>query len=74
MGVIVITGGSRGIGASAAEHAARCGMGVILTYNQHPDDADDVVRRIERAGGKGVALNLDVADVESFKGSAMPSC
>jgi NAD(P)-dependent dehydrogenase (short-subunit alcohol dehydrogenase family) len=68
MSVIVITGGSRGIGASAAEHAARRGMGVIITYNQHPDEADDVVRRIERAGAKGVALNLDVADVGSFNG------
>ncbi|MFI8743416.1 SDR family NAD(P)-dependent oxidoreductase [Stutzerimonas zhaodongensis] len=66
MGVIVITGGSRGIGASAAEHAARRGMGVILTYNQHPDVADEVVRRIEQAGGKAVALKLDVADVGSF--------
>ncbi|QSL85460.1 SDR family NAD(P)-dependent oxidoreductase [Pseudomonas atacamensis] len=67
MSVIVITGGSRGIGASAAEHAARRGMDVIITYNQHPDEADDVVRRIEQAGSKGVALKLDVADVESFK-------
>ncbi|MBC8649298.1 SDR family oxidoreductase [Pseudomonas sp. MTM4] len=67
MGVIVITGGSRGIGASAAEHAARHGMSVILTYNQHPDAADEVVRRIEQAGGKAVALKLDVANVGSFE-------
>jgi len=67
MGVIVITGGSRGIGASAAEHAAQRGMGVILTYNTRPDAADAVVRRIEQAGGKAVALKLDVAEVASFK-------
>jgi len=67
MGIIVITGGSRGIGASAAEHAARRGMGVILTYNQHPDDANEVVRRIEQVGSKAVALKLDVADVGSFE-------
>jgi len=67
MGVIVITGGSRGIGASAAEHAAQRGMGVILTYNTHPDAAHGVVRRIEQAGGKAVALKLDVADVASFE-------
>ncbi len=67
MSVIVITGGSRGIGASAAEHAARHGMGVILTYNQHPDAAAEVVRRIEQAGGKAVALKLDVANVGSFE-------
>jgi NAD(P)-dependent dehydrogenase (short-subunit alcohol dehydrogenase family) len=68
MGVIVITGGSRGIGASAAQHAAQRGMGVILTYNNHPDAAQAVVRRIEQAGGKAVALKLDVADVSSFQG------
>ncbi|MBT1263819.1 SDR family oxidoreductase [Pseudomonas pergaminensis] len=67
MGVIVITGGSRGIGASAAEHAAQRGMGVILTYNTHLDAAQAVVRRIEQAGGKAVALKLDVADVSSFE-------
>ena len=68
MGVIVITGGSRGIGASAAEQAAQRGMGVILTYNAHPEAAQAVVQRIEQAGGKAVALKLDVADVSSFQG------
>jgi NAD(P)-dependent dehydrogenase (short-subunit alcohol dehydrogenase family) len=68
MGVIVITGGSRGIGASAAEHVARQGMGVILTYNQHPEAAEAVVGRIEQAGGQAVALQLDVANVGSFEG------
>lgn len=66
MGVIVITGGSRGIGASAAEHAAQRGMGVILTYNANPQAAAAVVGRIEQAGGMAVALKLDVSDVGSF--------
>jgi NAD(P)-dependent dehydrogenase (short-subunit alcohol dehydrogenase family) len=66
MGVIVITGGSRGIGACAAEHAARRGMGVILTYNNHPDAAAGVVRRIQEEGGQAVALKLDVSDVGAF--------
>lgn len=66
MGVIVITGGSRGIGASAAEHAAKRGMGVILTYNANPQAAALVVERIAQAGGKAVALKLDVSDVGSF--------
>ena len=67
MGVIVITGGSRGIGASAAEHCAQKGMGVILTYNSNADAAQSVVQRIESAGGKAVALKLDVADVGGFE-------
>lgn len=68
MGVILITGGSRGIGASTAELCARQGMGVILTYNSHPEAAHAVVQKIEVAGGKAVALPLDVADVSSFDG------
>ncbi|WP_341524118.1 SDR family oxidoreductase [Pseudomonas sp. G.S.17] len=67
MGVIVITGGSRGIGASAALHIAQRGMGVILTYNKNPEAADDVVASIEQAGGKAVAVKLDVAEVRSFE-------
>lgn len=68
MGVILITGGSRGIGASTAELCARQGMGVILTYNNHPEAAQVVVQRIVSAGGKAVALPLDVADISSFQG------
>ncbi|NVZ42366.1 SDR family oxidoreductase [Pseudomonas sp. 21615526] len=68
MGVILITGGSRGIGASTAELCARQGMGVILTYNNHPEAAQAVVQRIVSSGGKAVALPLDVADISSFQG------
>ncbi|TPG80166.1 SDR family NAD(P)-dependent oxidoreductase [Pseudomonas mandelii] len=66
MNVIVITGGSRGIGASTAEHCARRGMGVILTYKSNADSANAVVQRIQASGGKAVALELDVADVKRF--------
>lgn len=66
MSVIVITGGSRGIGASTAEHCARRGMGVILTYKSNAEAATTVVQRIQASGGKAVALELDVADVSQF--------
>ncbi|KPN91407.1 SDR family NAD(P)-dependent oxidoreductase [Pseudomonas nunensis] len=66
MSVIVITGGSRGIGASTAELCAERGMGVILTYKNNADSADAVVRRIHASGGKAVALKLDVAEVSGF--------
>jgi NAD(P)-dependent dehydrogenase (short-subunit alcohol dehydrogenase family) len=66
MRVIVITGGSRGIGASTAIQAARRGMGVILTYKGNRDAASDTVRRIEAGGGKAVALPLDVGVTGSF--------
>jgi NAD(P)-dependent dehydrogenase (short-subunit alcohol dehydrogenase family) len=67
MSVIVITGGSRGIGASTAELCAQRGMGIILTYNSNPEAAQTVVSRIESAGGKAVALKLDVAEVSGFE-------
>jgi NAD(P)-dependent dehydrogenase (short-subunit alcohol dehydrogenase family) len=66
MNVIVITGGSRGIGAAAAIEAAKRGMGVILTYNTNAAAADKVVATIEAAGGRAVALPLDVGDADSF--------
>ena len=47
MKVIIITGGSRGLGRSAALECAARSMGVILTYNSHPEGADAVVAEIE---------------------------
>lgn len=67
MSVIVITGGSRGIGASTARHIAQRGTGVILTYNNNPQAAAEVVGSIDQAGGKAVALKLDVGNVGSFE-------
>jgi NAD(P)-dependent dehydrogenase (short-subunit alcohol dehydrogenase family) len=66
MKIIIITGGSRGIGASAARLCSKAGMGVILTYNSNRAAADSVVAGIEGAGGRAVALKLDVADTSSF--------
>lgn len=66
MSIIIITGGSRGIGASAALECARRGLGVILTYNSNPQAAEAVVRHIGMEGGKAVALPLDVGDVGTF--------
>lgn len=66
MKIVIITGGSRGIGASAARLCAQRGMGVILTYNSNPALAETVVHGIEADGGKAVALKLDVADTSAF--------
>ncbi|MFS7253619.1 SDR family NAD(P)-dependent oxidoreductase [Rahnella rivi] len=66
MKVILITGGSTGIGASSAIECAAKGMGVILTWHRHPEAADEVVRQIDAAGGKAVAMQLDVSRTQTF--------
>lgn len=66
MSIVIITGGSRGIGASAAIQCAKRGMGIILTYKSNPDAAASIVAAIEADGGKAIALPLDVSDSTSF--------
>lgn len=63
---VLITGGSRGIGASTAIECARRGFGVILTWNSQADAAESVVDRIKVRGGKAIAMKLDVGDVGGF--------
>lgn len=66
MNVIVITGGSRGIGASTARECAARGMGVILTYHNQAEAAEAVVDEIEGMGGRAAALRLDVGGLADF--------
>ncbi|MEV0109347.1 SDR family oxidoreductase [Nocardia sp. NPDC050799] len=66
MSVVVITGGSRGIGAATAIECAARGMGVILTYHSDSGAAGHVVETITGAGGTAVARQLDVAEVSAF--------
>jgi NAD(P)-dependent dehydrogenase (short-subunit alcohol dehydrogenase family) len=41
-------------------------MGVIVTYNSHPEEAEEVARTIAGRGGKAVVLKLDVSETRSF--------
>lgn len=66
MKVILITGGSSGIGASTALECAARGMGVILTYHRNPEGAKQVVSQITAAGGNAIAIPLDVSATDSF--------
>jgi NAD(P)-dependent dehydrogenase (short-subunit alcohol dehydrogenase family) len=66
MSVAIVTGGSSGIGQSAAVQIARRGAGVILTYSSNRSGALDTVARIEEGGGTAVALPLDVGSTDSF--------
>ncbi|MCF2447002.1 SDR family oxidoreductase [Dyadobacter sp. CY345] len=64
--IVLVTGGSRGIGKSIALNAAKRGLGVILTYNTNAEQAESVVNEIIQNGGKAVALKLDSGNVASF--------
>ena len=58
--VVVITGGSRGIGAACARLAAKAGYDVCLNYVSNRDAASAVVSEIEAAGGTARAVAGDV--------------
>jgi len=59
--VVVITGGSRGIGATTAHLAAERGYAVCVNYHHNRKAADTVVSRIERTGGQAIAVAADVS-------------
>jgi 3-oxoacyl-[acyl-carrier protein] reductase len=59
--VAVVTGASKGIGASIAEHLAAEGASVVVNYASSKSGADQVVKRITEKGGKAVAVQGDVS-------------
>lgn len=65
--VVLITGGSRGIGASIARIAARCGAEVAIGYEQDAEAADAVVSEIAAAGGRAAAYRADIADEQQVE-------
>lgn len=60
--VLLVTGGSRGIGAASCLLAARQGWSVAVNYTANSLAADEVVREIRAAGGRAMAVQADVAD------------
>ncbi len=59
--ILLITGGSRGIGAATARLAASQGYSVCINYQHNHQAAQDVVTAIQRDGGKAVAIAADIA-------------
>src|SRR5438034_9939792 len=65
--VALVTGGSRSIGAAIAKRLATDGAAVALTYSASPGKANEVVRSIEAAGGKALAIKAYAADTEAVR-------
>lgn len=60
--VAVVTGASKGIGASIAEHLAEEGASVVVNYSTSKEGADRVVKAIERKGGKALAVQANMSN------------
>lgn len=61
---IIVTGSSRGVGAATAQLLADRGAGVVINYRQKAPRANKVVKHIEEAGGKAVAVGGDITTSE----------
>jgi NAD(P)-dependent dehydrogenase (short-subunit alcohol dehydrogenase family) len=60
--VLLVTGGSRGIGAATALLAAQSGWAVAVNYTANSLAADEVVRQIRASGGQAMSVQADVAE------------
>ncbi|MGK4064824.1 SDR family oxidoreductase [Rothia sp. HC945] len=70
----IITGSSRGVGADTAKILAGEGAGVVVNYRQKAPRANKVVKEIEEAGGRAVAVGADItqhADVQNLVDAAV---
>jgi len=64
---VLVTGGSRGIGAAIAKRLAAEGANVAITYTKGAEAAAAVVKEIERSGRKAIAIQADAADADAVK-------
>ncbi len=65
--IALITGGSRGIGAAIAKRLAADGANVAITYTKGAEAAASVVKEIERAGRKAIAIQADATDADAVE-------
>jgi 3-oxoacyl-[acyl-carrier protein] reductase len=68
--VILVTGASRGIGAAATKRLARSGAHVVINYHQNREAALEVLREVEKAGGRGMIFPADVTQKDQVEAMA----
>lgn len=64
---VLITGGSRGIGAASAIKLAQAGHAVIVNYHAGHNEAKQVVDQITAAGGRAVAIQANIANLDEVQ-------
>ncbi|WAS90010.1 SDR family NAD(P)-dependent oxidoreductase [Nannocystis punicea] len=65
--VALVTGGSQGIGRAVALQLAAEGVRVALTFHSERARAEQLVREIEQAGGEALAIEMDLASLDSVR-------
>ncbi|MGA8882026.1 MAG: SDR family oxidoreductase [Acinetobacter sp.] len=66
---VLVTGGSRGIGAAIVKRLAQEGADVAFTYHSREEDAEKTAKLVEAAGRKAVAIRADSADPQAVIGA-----
>jgi NAD(P)-dependent dehydrogenase (short-subunit alcohol dehydrogenase family) len=64
--IVLVTGGSRGLGKDMALSIAKRGMDVIITYRGNKELAEETVQQVKALGGKALAFPLDMAEISSL--------
>jgi len=60
--ILMVTGGSRGIGAAVSLGAAKQGYALCINYREKSARADQIVKQVRDGGGKAIAVKANVAD------------
>lgn len=63
--VAIVTGAARGIGSAIAKGLAAAGAAVVVNYSRSAAEAEEVVRGISAEGGKAIAVQADVGNLQS---------
>ena len=61
--VVLVSGGTQGLGASVARTAARCGAAAVVVTGRNPDKAAGLLDELDELGAEGMVVRSDVSHV-----------
>jgi 3-oxoacyl-[acyl-carrier protein] reductase len=65
--VAIVTGASKGIGASIAHHFAAEGANVVVNYSSSKEEANHIVQEIQKSGGKALAVQANMTNQKEIQ-------